>query len=35
MFSALTIVPQLGQRFLEAVGCATVTGATGCTTVGV
>ena len=30
MLSALTIVPQLGQRFLTAVGCANVTGATGC-----
>src|SRR6266581_5717917 len=29
MLSALTIVPQLGQRFLVAVGCVTVTGATG------
>jgi len=29
MLSALTIVPQLGQRFLAAVGCATVIGATG------
>src|SRR3989454_6174101 len=29
MLSALTIVPQLGQRFLAAVGCTTVTGATG------
>jgi len=29
MLSALTIVPQLGQRFLAAVGWTTVTGATG------
>jgi len=29
MLSALTIVPQLGQRFLAAVGCATVIGAIG------
>src|SRR5881397_1985720 len=30
MLSALTIVPQLGQRFLAAVGCAIVTEPPGC-----